>query len=768
MSKTRVFALVALAVLIGIGSYLVAKSDYLLFHSFADMITVFIAASVFVVAWNGRKRLDNDYFLFVGIAFLFFAFVDFMHLLGNKNMGVFTGYGNLGPPFYIASRYLLGISLLIAPLFMKRRLNVPVTLAVYAAVSAAVVLSILVWRNFPTTFIDGVGLTPFKVISDYVICGLLAAAIGVHFLNRKTLEPRVFKLLTLALVLAIATGLAFTLYTDPFGITNMVGHFFQIGTFGVVFAVFVEIALNRPQDILYRDLRLSDERVRNLNTQLNQEITQTRDAEQALRHSNERLQRVLDNETVGVMFWDLTTGRMTDANDTFLKLMGYSRSEVDAGELTWQKLTPPEYVETSLAEIEKFHASGRIGPYEKEYFQKDGARRWLLFAGSSLVADQCVEFCVDISERKQAEKELRESEQRQVGVLESMPDAFVAFDRNLRYTYLNSNAARIQNVKPEDLLGKDVRQVYPDAESYKTISLYERVIAEQKPVTAVTHHSGFGLWTEVRAFPTPDGVSVFFKDVTEQVKARQTLVNLNEELEKRVQIRTEELTRSQESLLKELRLRSQAEASLRSLSAQLLTVQEEERGTIAMELHDQIGQSLTVLKLMLARITRDAPESLKPQLFNVSDSVSETMQAVRSLSLSLRPGVLDTLGLVPALEWLFDDLNKRAGLDIHFVHDAALDIPHNVGTTVYRITQEAMTNIMRHSGVKEAWVRLEIRDGKLDLTIEDHGRGFDIASLGRTTGISAMRERAALLGGVCLTESEIGRGTSVKVSLPLS
>ncbi len=116
---------------------------------------------------------------------------------------------------------------------------------------------------------------------------------------------------------------------------------------------------------------------------------------------------------------------MVDANDTFLKLMGYSRSQVEAGELTWQKLTPPEYMDVSRAEVEKFLATGRVGPYEKEYFRKDGTRQWLLFAGSSLGNNQCVEFCVDISARKKVEEALRASEERWSTTLRSIGDAVI-------------------------------------------------------------------------------------------------------------------------------------------------------------------------------------------------------------------------------------------------------------------------------------------------------------------------------------------------------
>jgi PAS domain S-box-containing protein len=147
------------------------------------------------------------------------------------------------------------------------------------------------------------------------------------------------------------------------------------------------------------------------NDELLREVAERKRAEEALRASHERLKKVLEVETVGVMFWDLNTGCLTDANDTFLKMMGYSRSDVEAHDLTWQKFTPPEYHALSLAEIRKFQATGRVGPYEKEYFRKDGTRRWLLLAGSSLGNNQCVEFCVDIADRKQTEEALRRTGQ---------------------------------------------------------------------------------------------------------------------------------------------------------------------------------------------------------------------------------------------------------------------------------------------------------------------------------------------------------------------
>jgi len=175
-------------------------------------------------------------------------------------------------------------------------------------------------------------------------------------------------------------------------------------------SVMHEIALRR---VTNGALRQSKAELRRSNAELRMAMREAakarHDAEEAasaLRESKARLEKVLDVETVGVMFWDVATGRLIDANDAFLKMMGYSRDDLVQGELTWQRLTPPEFHEASLAELRTLARTGRIGPYEKEYLRKDGTRQWLVIAGSSLGGARCVEFCVDISGRKQAEAAL--------------------------------------------------------------------------------------------------------------------------------------------------------------------------------------------------------------------------------------------------------------------------------------------------------------------------------------------------------------------------
>jgi len=290
--RTPTFLVLALLVL-----YVISRYNYNLFHSVADGVSIVIAACVFTIIWNGRRIVDNDYFLYVGIAFLFFAFWDLLHLLGNKDMGVFPQYGNLGPALYIVSRYILSISFLIAPLFINRKLNTTLMYAVYSLVTLLILLSIFSWHIFPVCIVDGVGLTPFKVVSDYIICLILLGAIGLLLINRRSFDSRVLLLIVSSITFSIATGLAFTLYADPFGIMNAIGHFFQIASFYLIYLAFIETSLIKPQDILYQKLKKNEEKLTEYVDQLNdanavlkQEVAERKQAEEALLESHAKLE----------------------------------------------------------------------------------------------------------------------------------------------------------------------------------------------------------------------------------------------------------------------------------------------------------------------------------------------------------------------------------------------------------------------------------------------------------------------------------------------
>jgi PAS domain S-box-containing protein len=269
------------------------------------------------------------------------------------------------------------------------------------------------------------------------------------------------------------------------------------------------------------------------------DITRRKQAEDALRQSLDRLQRVLEVETVGVMFWDLNTGCMVDANDAFLKLMGYSRSQVDARELTWQNLTPPEYMDVSRAEVEKFLATGRVGPYEKEYFRKDGTKRWLLFAGSSLGGHQCVEFCIDISDRKRMEGELRESEEQFRTLANAIPtlcwtaraDGWIFWYNQRWYDYTGTT--------PEQMEGWGWQSVHDPGALPKVLERWKASIATGEPFDMVfplrgVHGSFRSFLTRVVPVRDRDGrVTKWFgtnTDISELQTAQEALRRSEAEL----------------------------------------------------------------------------------------------------------------------------------------------------------------------------------------------------------------------------------------------
>ena len=205
---------------------------------------------------------------------------------------------------------------------------------------------------------------------------------------------------------------------------------------------------------------------------------------------------------------------------------------------------------------------------------------------------------------------------------------------------------------------------------------------------------------------------------------------------------------------------------LAALSRRLLAVQEDERRHLARELHDEIGQHLTGISLLLDQLERRPVEKLPAQLGEVHELVNGLIRRVRDLSLDLRPAMLDDFGLLPALLWLFERFSKQTNITIDFQH-VGLDrrFPHDVETAVYRIVQESLTNVARHAGVGEAQVHASTIDHHLHIVIADHGRGFDADAefaTSTTSGLSGMRERAALLGGQLSIESAPGAGTCVR------
>ncbi|MBN2505575.1 MAG: ATP-binding protein [Verrucomicrobia bacterium] len=255
-------------------------------------------------------------------------------------------------------------------------------------------------------------------------------------------------------------------------------------------------------------------------------------------------------------------------------------------------------------------------------------------------------------------------------------------------------------------------------------------------------------------------------------RAEQALAEEKRLLEQRVQDRTAELSRANLDLKSEVATRQRYAEQLRALSLRLVEVQEAERQFLARELHDEIGQLLTGLKLSLEIFLRSAPATGAPSCLEVLEVLDELMQRVRQLSLDLRPHLLDDFGLVPALEWHFKRFFKQTGIRVHFRHAARqTPVSPQLTTAIFRVVQEALTNVARHARVPEATVRLWTAGDWLGAQIEDHGRGFDpeaALAAHASSGLFGMKERAELLGGQFTLDSAPGSGTRLTVEVPVA
>jgi PAS domain S-box-containing protein len=214
-------------------------------------------------------------------------------------------------------------------------------------------------------------------------------------------------------------------------------------------------------------------------------------------------------------------------------------------------------------------------------------------------------------------------------------------------------------------------------------------------------------------------------------------------------------------------------ARLVALSHRFLTAQEEERRRVAVELHDELGQILTAVKLNLDALERSLEGAAPRHLVTARDSIDTALQKVRDMALGLRPSVLDDLGLVAALRWYLDRLAREAGLDARLVADAIPDLTPELRIACFRVAQAALTNVLRHSRARRVRLTLRIVGDGLELVVADDGAGFDVAAAqrravaGSSIGILGMEERVLWLGGTFGIRSKPGLGTRVRARFPL-
>jgi PAS domain S-box-containing protein len=480
-----------------------------------------------------------------------------------------------------------------------------------------------------------------------------------------------------------------------------------------------------------------------------EDVTERKRAEEAIKGERQRFYDVLEMLPAYLVL--LTPDyQVPFANRFFRERFGESHAR-RCFEYLFGRSEPCEICET-------YTVLKTMAPHHWEWTGPDG-RTYDVFDfpfadtdGSTLI----LEMGIDITERKRAEQALREAYLYNRSLIEASLDPLVMIDKQGKVTDVNSATELATGIPREQLIGTDFCDCFTQDEKAKEgyRALFSRGTVRDYPL-AIRHVSG--IITDVLYNATVyrneageiQGIVAAARDITDRKRAEEAL--------------------------------RESENRLRALSSQLLTAQESERKRIAMELHDGIGQMLTAIKFKAENILQEKSAGrgktrAKEKSFEaIIPMVRESVEEVRRMQMDLRPSTLDDLGVLATLGWFCREYQKIYS-HIHIKKEIGLqedEISNTLKTVIYRLTQEAMNNIAKHSKADLIHLSLRRMENEIQLIIKDNGMGFDLEEIlssegfKRGLGLSSMRERTELSGGAFTIESTPGKGTTVRASWPV-
>lgn len=404
----------------------------------------------------------------------------------------------------------------------------------------------------------------------------------------------------------------------------------------------------------------------------------------------------------------------------------------------------------------------------------------------------------DITEREKAEDALRHAKEEWEQTFHTVPDLLAILDHQHRIVRVNRPMADRLGVTPEQCIGLRCYEAVHGISETPEFCPHSLTCQDGQQHIAEVHEPRLGGDFLVSTTPLCDskgqliGAVHVARDITERKAAEQKLQQhtldlkrLAETLEQRVLERTEELTRANELLEKDITERKwaeeqlkESEKKLRYLSSELMIAQEKERKRIARELHDSVAASLTAFKFSIEKILmqKERNERIQEGLRDLVSKVQQTIEETRRIMADLRPSVLDDLGIVPAIRWFCREFQKTySGIIIDQRIDVEEnDVPDSLRTPIFRITQEALNNVVKHSKASSVNLLIGKSARGIELIIEDNGQGFDLEK--KTIkedsrsglGLVSMQERAELSGGSFTVNSGQGDGTTIRIFWPPS
>jgi len=539
-------------------------------------------------------------------------------------------------------------------------------------------------------------------------------------------------------------------------------------------------AMNEELRSAAEELETSKEELQSVNEELTTVNQELKVKIEELSQSNNDFRNLMNSTDIGTIFLDralrvkLFTPRARDLFNLIPADTGRSlfdlTNKLDYGKLT----TDIERVLDKLQVVER-----EVKTQEEHWY----LMRLLPYRTTEDRIDGVVITFTDMTERKLAEERLRRSEERLRLLIESVTDyALFALTTEGRIEYWNSGAERSFGYRESEILGQSADILFTPEDRREQVARAELIAARRdgRVVDERWHIRKDGSRFFVSGVMTPimrdgnlRGFVKVLRDLTKQQHAAEQLQKAHDQLEVHVTERTKELSDAYEAMRVEAHDRKVAEDSSRELVRQLVNTQEDERRRISRDLHDQLGQQLTALRLRLESLKSNsaADKNLADQIDDLQKLVRGIDSEVDFLAWELRPIALDDLGLPAVLTNYGEEWSSHYKIPAQ-VHIAGMDSQRlwpQVETNLYRITQEALNNIYKYASAARVDVILERRENDVVLIIEDDGVGFNAGDGDGTDkglGLAGMRERAALLGGTLEIESTPDKGTTIFVRIP--
>lgn len=502
------------------------------------------------------------------------------------------------------------------------------------------------------------------------------------------------------------------------------------------------------------------------------EVTDQRLSEQALAASEKKYRAIVENISDVVYIVDLT-GRLLFITPSAKSLIGYEQSEMVGHAI--QEFTFEEDVKPALANIR--HAISKKKTIKNEYrlVHKNGSIVWMqtntrpLFEGDDIVAVQG--SFRDITERKNAEAAIRESEEKFRSLVEATSDWIWEVDTDGIYTYASPQVKDLLGYRPEEVLGRKPFDFMPPDESARIREKFFAFVRDHKAFAGIENvnirEDGRRVVLETSAVPRLDaggnlrGYRGIDRDITDRKRAEEALKRSHDELERRVTQRTAELEKRAEQLAR--------------LSSELTLAEHRERGRIAAILHDHLQQLLVGarinLEILINEIGHTPPESTAARVLKL---INLSIREMRSLNAELAPPVLNSGDLSSSLEWLSRWMSENQAFEVRVQSRIPVVLDRqDLAVLLFQSIRELLLNVLKHSGVKSAAVTLDYDRANLRAVVSDRGVGFDPervaehADANQKFGLFSIRERLLYLGGRFEIESAPEMGTVISLIVPL-